>query len=178
MYKICKTPKSEARQLEFQDMLLKMLKKQKLKDITIVALCQEMGISRKTFYQYFDTIEDVLYVILDTEIRNGFLRLELNPEIGGFFTFWLERKWLLDILAKNGMSQVLVDRAYTISFSNNEEEMFTLRNMKSAGWISAIITVLVMWHHGGMKQTPEEMQELIYSMFHVNKDILTKNREK
>ena len=29
MYKICKTPKSEARQMEFQETLLKMLKKQK-----------------------------------------------------------------------------------------------------------------------------------------------------
>ncbi|MBR3910382.1 MAG: HTH domain-containing protein [Anaerotignum sp.] len=178
MYKICKTPKSEARQIEFQETLLKMLKKQKLKDITIVSLCQEVGISRKTFYQYFDTIEDVLYVILDTEIRNGFLRLELNPEIGDFFSFWQERKWLLDILAKNGMSQMLVDRAYSTANFGKEEEMYTIRNMKNAGWISAIITVLVLWHHGGMRQTPEEMQELVYTMFHVNKDILTKNREK
>ena len=178
MYKICKTQKSEARQIEFQETLLKMLKKQKLKDITIVSLCQEVGISRKTFYQYFDTIEDVLYVVLDTEIRNGFLRLELNPEIGDFFCFWQEKKWLLDILEKNEMSQILVDRAYSISNFGKEEEMYTIRNMKNAGWISAIITVLVLWHHGGMRQTPEEMQELVYTMFHVNKDILTKNREK
>lgn len=175
MYKICKTPKSEARQVEFQETLLQMLKKQKLKDITIVSLCQEMDISRKTFYQYFDTIEDVLYVILDTEIRNGFLCLELNPEIGEFFLFWQKKKPLLDILAKNGMSQMLVDRAYNMANLRNEEEMYTIRNMKNAGWLSAIITVLILWHHGGMKQTPEEMQDLIYDMFHVNKDILTKN---
>ena len=143
MYKICKTPKSEARQVEFQETLLRMLKKQKLKDITIVSLCQEMGISRKTFYQYFDTIEDVLYVVLDTEIRNGFLRLELNPEIGDFFGFWKEKKWLLDILEKNEMSQILVDRAYSISNFGKEEEVYTIQNMKNAGWLTAIITVLV-----------------------------------
>jgi hypothetical protein len=39
--------------------------------------------------------------------------------------------------------------------------------MKRAGWISAIITVLVLWHHGGMTQSPEEMQKLIYDMFHI-----------
>lgn len=72
MYKICKTPRAEARQMEFQDTLIKMLKKQKMKDITIVSLCKEMGISRKTFYQYFDTLEDVLYVILDKELRSGY----------------------------------------------------------------------------------------------------------
>ena len=71
MYKICKTAKSEARQKEFQDTLLRMLEKQKMKDITIVSLCQEMEISRKTFYQYFDTVEDVLYIMIDREMRNA-----------------------------------------------------------------------------------------------------------
>ena len=123
MYKICKTPRSEARQKEFQETLLRMLKKQKMKDITIVSLCQEMDISRKTFYQYFDTIEDVLYMIVDKELRNGFLTLEIKPQIDRFFEFWREKRWLLDILEKNGMSQILVDRAYSISSIADKEEI-------------------------------------------------------
>ena len=170
MYKICKTPKSEARQAEFQATLLRLLEKQKLKDITIVSLCQEMGISRKTFYQYFDTIEDVLYAMVDRELRNGFLCLEITPEIDKFFVFWKKQKWLLDVLQANELSQVLVDRAYFISNFTNKEDQFTTQNMKSAGWITAIITVLVLWHHGGMQQSPEEMQELLYSMFHVYRE--------
>lgn len=170
MYKICKTPKSEARQVEFQETLIRLLKKQKLKDITIVSLCQEMNISRKTFYQYFDTIEDVLYAMVDRELRGGFLCLEITPEIDKFFIFWKKQKWLLDILQKNELSQVLVDRAYFISNFTNKEEQFTTQNMKSAGWISAIITVLILWHHGGMQQSPEEMQQLLYEMFHVYRE--------
>ena len=115
MYKICKTPKSEARQKEFQDTLLRMLEKQKMKDITIVSLCQEMNISRKTFYQYFDTVEDVLYIMIDKEMRNAFLLLEYNPEVGEFFEYWIKNKWLLDILQKNEMSKLLVERAYILS---------------------------------------------------------------
>ena len=166
MYKICKTPKSEARQKEFQDTLLRMLKKQKMKDITIVSLCQEMGISRKTFYQYFDTIEDVLYIMIDKEIRDAFLLLEYNPEVADFFEFWVKNKWLLDLLEKNGMSNLLVERAY--NFSNLDRvENYSLQTMKYAGWISSIITVLILWHHGGMRQSTEEMQKLIYDLFHV-----------
>ena len=168
MYKICKTPKAEARQKEFQDTLLKMLKKQKMKDITVVSICQEMGISRKTFYQYFDTIEDVLYMIVDTELRNGFLLLEIEPEIDKFFVFWKKRCWLLDILEENKMSELLVDRAYRDMFSQIEEDRNSIAFIKNAGWISAIITVLVLWHHGGMSLSVEEMREMIYSMFHVN----------
>lgn len=169
MYKICKTPKSEARQKEFQDTLLKMLKKQKVKNITIVSLCQEMNISRKTFYQYFDTIDDVLYAILDKEIRSGFLLLELSPEIRKFFTFWKERKWLLDILDKNEMSSILMERVHTIMSSSENFDLFEIKTIKNMGWISAIITVLILWHHGGMKQNPEEMEQLIDDMFHGNR---------
>ena len=168
MYKICKTQKSEARQNEFQETLLRMLKKQKMKDVTIVALCQEMGISRKTFYQYFDTIEDVLYAIVDRELQNGFLLLEIGPDIKGFFEFWKKNKWLLDLLQKNEMSELLVDRAYNDMYATIDAEGYDIRFMKYAGWISAIITVLVLWHHDGMRQTSEEMTDLIYTMFHVN----------
>lgn len=166
MYKICKTQKSEARQKEFQDTLLRMLEKQKMKEITIVSLCAEMAISRKTFYQYFDTIEDVLYIMIDREIRNAFLLLEYNPEVGEFFEYWVKNKWLLDILERNEMSNLLVERAYVFSHIYQEKEM-SIQNMKYAGWISAIITVLVLWHHNGMKQSPDEMQKTIYEMFHI-----------
>lgn len=168
MYKICKTPRSEARQKEFQDTLLMMLKKQKMKDITIVSLCHEMDISRKTFYQYFDTIEDVLYITIDKELRNAFLLLEWNPTVSDFFAFWVKNKWLLDLLEKNNMSNILVERAYGFLDIHNDGN-YTIQKMKYAGWISSIITVLILWHHGGMKQSPEEMQQMIFEMFHVNK---------
>lgn len=167
MYKICKTPKSEARQKEFQDTLLRMLEKQKMKDITIVSLCDEMGISRKTFYQYFDTIEDVLYIMIDREMRSAFLLLEYNPELGEFFEYWIKNKWLLDVLEKNGMSNLLVERAYIFSDLYKEEGM-SIQNMKYAGWISATITVLLLWHHNGMEQSPAEMQKTMYDMFHLS----------
>ncbi len=174
MYKICKTPRAEARQMEFQDALIRLLKKNRMKDITVVLLCKEMGVSRKTFYQYFDSIDDVLYIMLDREIRSGFLLLEMTPEIERFFLFWKERKWLLDILEKNGMSQLLMYRTQMISFAENEAELFETKSMKYIGWISAIISVLVLWHHGGMKQSLKEMERLIYEMFHIGQ----KNEQK
>jgi hypothetical protein len=39
--------------------------------------------------------------------------------------------------------------------------------MKYAGGISAMITVLILWHHGGMKQSEKEMEEMIRELFHV-----------
>ena len=64
------------------------------------------------------------------------------------------------------MSDVLVERAY--NFINvYQDSNYSIQTMKYAGWISAIITVLVLWHRSGMKQSPDEMQELIFGMFHL-----------
>lgn len=175
MYKICKTAKSEERQMEFQNTLLDILEEKKLKEVTIVELCQEMQVSRKTFYQYFDTIEDVLYSIVDRELQKGFLYLEVRPDIEEFFDFWKEKRKLLDILQKNELSQILVERSY---FNSNiiEDKCYTITNMKYAGCISAIITVLVLWHHGGMIQTTEEMKEIVVTMFNMSETYYTNLR--
>ena len=139
-----------------------------MKDISIVSLCQEMGVSRKTFYQYFDTIEDVLYIMIDKELRTGFLLLEYDPQIKEFFEFWKKNRSLLDILEKNAMSNILVERAYV--FSNiTQENNSTIQNMKYAGWIASLITVLILWHHGGMLQTEEEMCQTINEMFNIGR---------
>lgn len=166
MYKICKTPKAEARQREFQDTLIRLLDKQKMESITIVSLCKEMQISRKTFYQYFDTLEDVLYAVVDREMRAGFLLLEIEPEVQKFFLFWKERKWLLDILENNGMSQLLVNRMYVIVFSESDAVLVETKGLKYAGMVSAIVAVLILWHHNGMKQSVQEMEQVIFEMFH------------
>ncbi len=174
MNKICTTPKSEARQLQFQDTLFKIMAKQRFETITVVLLCKEMGVSRKTFYQYFDTLEDVLYQVIDREVKNGFLRLEVHPEIKEFFLFWKERKWLLDVLEKNGMSHLLINRSYYDVYGS-EKDFFSSKYMKKAGYISAILTVLILWHHGGMKQSIEEMEKITMEMFYGNEDKITKN---
>lgn len=176
MYKNCKTPRSEARQLEFQNTLLEMLKKQKFEDITIVALCQQMAITRKPFYKYFDSLEDVLYAILDKELTKGFLHWQYKLEIKEFFDYWHERKWLLDLLQENNLGDMLVNRSIYVSLYDIPIQNYSIMDMKYTGWISAIISVLIVWHRGGMKQSSKEMEEVICDMFQFDIEEVNKNR--
>ena len=174
MYKICKTPRSEARQLEFQNTLLEMLKTQRFEDITIVALCKEMGITRRPFYKYFDSLEDVICAILDKALREGFLHWQYKLEIEKFFEYWKERKWLLDLLQKNGLSDLLMSRSMYVSLYNIPIQEYTIKDMKYTGWISSIISVLVVWHRGGMKQTSKEMEQVICEIFQIDLEKVNK----
>jgi len=165
MYKICKTERSLERQKLFQTILLRMMEKQKYQDITVTSLCKEMEIPRKTFYRYYDTLEDVLYAIIDSALTEGFLYLEIKADLIGFFTYWRKQKYLLDVLEKSGLSSLLVNRIYNRLNENISKENFSNEKLRYSGYIAAIMTMLLTWHHSGMKQSVEEMSQQVKYMF-------------
>ena len=60
------------------------------------------------------------------------------------------------------MSLLLIDRFYVQVFPKEKKaEEFNVEDMKYIGWIYALISVLIVWHHSGMQQPSEEMQELV-----------------
>lgn len=168
MYKICKTEKSIERQELFQLTLLSMMDKYKYQDISVTSLCKEMEIPRKTFYRYYDTLADVLYSMIDETLSQSFLCMEVTLDLEGFFTQWKNRKFLLDVLQKNGMSSMMVDRIYERLGESMHKETFCSDDIRYSASISAIMTMVFTWHHSGMKQSVEEMSELARSLLKFN----------
>ena len=173
MYKICKTEKSIQRQKLFQVTLLAMMEKQRYHDITVTALCKEMEIPRKTFYRYFEALEDVLFATIDDAITRSFLHLEIKADLESFFTYWEKNKYLLDVLETNGLSPLLINRIYEkynrgILLERVSEGGITNKELKYAGYIAAIMTMLVSWHHSGMLQSPQDMTLLVREMFRID----------
>ena len=165
MYKICKTEKSMERQKLFQTTLLAMMKKIKYQDITVTSLCKEMEIPRKTFYRYFDTLDDVLTLIIDDTLTEAFLNLEVKADVEGFFSYWKKEKALLDVLEKSGMSSVLVNHLYMRMENGRLNKELSDKDLKHASYVAALMTMLITWHHTGMKHTPKEMSDLVKEVF-------------
>lgn len=165
MYKMCKTEKSIERQKLFQTTLLEMMKKQTYQGITVTSLCKEMQIPRKTFYRYYDTLEDVLHLLLDDTVREAFLYLEVKADLIGFYTYWKRKKSFLDVLERSGLSSLLVNRIYDRLSEHDIEKEITDEDLRFAGYVAAIMTILLIWHHSGMKQSPEEISLQVKHMF-------------
>ena len=167
MYKICKTEKSAERQKLFQTTLLFMMKKTKYQDITVTDLCKQMEIPRKTFYRYYGILDDVLYAIIDDALTESFMSLEVNQDLDGFFGYWKKKKELLEVLEKNGLSTLLIDRIYQLL--NEKEDLNiqfgTVDYLRYTGYVAAIMSILLAWYHAGMKQSVEEVSELVMHMF-------------
>jgi len=168
MYKICKTEKSMERQKLFQTTLLAMMKTQIFQEITVTSLCKEMGVPRKTFYRYFDTLEDVLFVILDNTLTEAFLYLEIKADLVGFFSYWKKRRSLLDVLEKSGLSAMMVNRIHGRLGESIQAKTLTNEEMRYGAYVSAIMTMLLSWHHSGMKLSVEEMSNEVKYLFRLN----------
>ena len=164
MYKVCKTAASSERQKEFEQTLFRMMQAQSFKDITVTALCKEMNAPRKAFYRYFDTMEDVLDAFLYEILMGAYIHLDVYPELDKFFQYWKEQKHVLDILEKNGLSQRLIDHSLSLVLTDDGIENLSNRKMKHVGQISAILTIMILWHHSGMKQSTAEMKALVLDM--------------
>ena len=165
MYKLCKTEKSMERQKLFQTTLLSMMKKQKYHDISVTSLCKEMEIPRKAFYRYFDSLEDVLFLIFDVTLTESFLFLEVKTDVTGFFNYWKKHKSFLDVLEKNGLSHLLATRLQQRLNHTINNNQLVMQELRYAGYISAIMTILLIWHHAGMQQSAEEISQQVREMF-------------
>lgn len=145
-----------------------MMKKQRYQEITVTGLCKEMEIPRKTFYRYYDALEDVLYAIIDSALTEGFLYLEIKTDLVGFFSYWKKHKGLLDVLEKSSLSPLMMNRIFERFNESVYEESFSNKELRYTGYIAAIMTMLLIWHHSGMKQSAEEMSLQVKQMFKVD----------
>ena len=168
MYKICKTEKSIQRQKLFQTTLLSMMEKQQFQNITVTSLCKSMEAPRKAFYRYYDSLEDVLTAVIDEAITEAFLNLEVKVDLDGFFAYWKSRKYLLDVLEINGLSTLLINQLHGRLETRPLKDGITNKELKFAGYISALMTILISWHHAGMQQSEHEISTLVKEMFNVD----------
>ena len=160
---------------KIRDALISLMSEQELKNIQVSALVKNAGCSRSTFYNKYDSIEALLYEIIDDtldEIKRQIRKpYEQLPEID-FSIFPKEDVSLFHYLRNNrDLFHVLMKEAKTLDLSRYiadtieelyvEEYHFNLNNpnvdpklfkIYAANGISAII---LRWMETGYKASPE-----------------------
>lgn len=178
MYKHCNTEESAQRQRQLEQCLLDLMGERLLQQITISDICQKAGISRKSFYRYFDSKEDCLHALLDHVIMDGstYFLPHANGEIADvsfyiqIFEYWKQQTPLLDALVRNGQNMQPVQRIIRYIL---EEEPDYARYMgipehsvleHVVFTVSGIMGLVLAWHHEGCQKSPEQMGTLLYQM--------------
>ena len=171
MYKHCNTEESAQRQRQLEQCLLVLMKERLLPQITIGDICEQAGISRKSFYRYFDSKEDCLHALLDHAIMDGSTFYIPEPSSNNptldlccrIFEYWQAQTPLLDALERNGQSLQLLQRM--VRYILLEEPEYA--NYMGIGEhnlmehivynVGGIMGLILTWHHEGYPKSAAQM---------------------
>ncbi|MBQ9960726.1 MAG: TetR/AcrR family transcriptional regulator [Firmicutes bacterium] len=174
MYRQCTTNRTISRQRELEAGILEILLHRHFENLSVVDLCNYMNIPRKAFYRYFSSKEGALYALIDHTLIDAlkaffqFQNSTSDPRevLAAFFKFWLDKKNLLDALAYNDLSGVLLQRAisYSVSTAALSGTIFPAHDEDSREYItvffiSGIMSLVIQWHHEKFDKSPREMAE-------------------
>ena len=180
MYKQCTTEKAALQQRKIEECLLAILGEKQLSEVSVSGLCEQTGLSRKTFYRLFESKSDVLCSLIDRMIRD-FIHFYpgaelmvpgVPEELVAFYAYWKEQRLLLDVLEKNGLSTLLFERCIHHVMNEETEIMLQLglgtaqtQNMETLLFVlSGLLTLVVSWHHTGYQKTPQQMAAITYGI--------------
>ena len=180
MYKLCKTEQSAARQRQLEQGLLEAMKQKRYDEISISDLCDRMEIPRKSFYRYFTGKDGALQALIDhtlmefadyTELyRQGKVRT-IQLDLESFFQFWVQRKDLLDVLARSGLRGLLVNRAVAFALTDDvlpmrflPNENYTMQQHITMFGVCGLMSMVLNWHDTGYAIPAQEMARIAVRM--------------
>lgn len=187
MYKHCTTEESVLRQRRIEQCLLENMRRCAYSSISVSDLCAQAGISRNTFYRYYDSKDDVLDALLDhtlmehgkTQLPAVSLHSEAPAEIIQLLLYWQRQKPLLDALVRSNLEAKLVERVYhharvedpgilrrmgcVVSGCENEMLLFLM---------SGIMSLVLSWHRGGFQKPVTDIAKaltrlMFQPLFHI-----------
>lgn len=178
MYKNCNTEESAQRQQQLEECLLKNMLARPYSDISVSDLCQQAGISRKSFYRYFGNKDGCLNALLDRVLldstKSDFDKDNHSPyppELFHALEFWTHQKPLLDSLTENGLENKLVERAILHTI-HEEKDYLRWMGIQDANQdsdtllfaITGYITLILNWNKTGFQKPLSQMCATLYRL--------------
>ncbi len=173
MSKICTNEKTATRQRWIENGLLELMQECRFENITVTDLCRHLQLPRRSFYRYFEDMEDLLdglmnHTFQDMAIANDELTIDLLEK---YYDFWLRQKDLLSALAFSGMHSKFIQ--YALKFTDEkwmaeylaaEDFGMDLSREMNLFVISGLASMLISWHTEGFQKTPRQMAQIAYRM--------------
>ena len=160
------------RQKQIEESLFENLLQRPYPSVSISDLCHQLGISRKSFYNYFPDKDSCFRAIISRKLHTCILRLSSDlPEnateedaIAYYLSYWKDEKNLFDIIVRNNLLSLLMDQC--IKFLREEDQnilpFLNTPQLKTdefvlAGFVSIQITLLLQWYLQNFSTSLEEM---------------------
>lgn len=154
------------------DSLIKLMREKPYQQITIMNICKQADLSRQTFYNLFNTKEEVLRFCLQNEYEKQFLRfceqekITVNEIVEAFMSVVEENREILELMVDNHLENIISDEIakcismFTIHFINpkKKREILPYSEVMLSGALSHL---LVYWFRQEEAISTEQLTLLI-----------------
>ena len=162
--------------------LFQLMLRREYNDISVKDICAKAGVSRMSFYRYYNKKDDIFIDYCDARFEEFYIENLNHREIKSeefvlaMFKFFKKYSRQLSILKKAGKEQILIEQfngyaKYMMTHSASKEIQNMFYNPVVAPfWAGGLYNVLASWLNSGMEQSPEEMCNYLISMAKMFKD--------
>ena len=175
---------------------LELLEENPYQKIQVKALCQRAGVSRPTFYNHYQRVEDLLYEFLASRQKPLYEQMQqeleegLEPEEVIFngtvscYQFWNQHAELFQLIQSAGMEDVIkknLRKMDQFAYQNIGRRINEIGDPEVLEFFISQLTntyylLYNLWIKTGRKRTPEEMAEL--QMIFTSPELITTLAEK
>ena len=156
--------------------LTSLIEKDDFKLITITQICQEAKISRQTFYNNFETKEDIIKYYIEQLLRKYISLQDFSgPKLYSekMFKDMPFSKKFLKMLDENDLLHFLYDALYSfVSFTESNIDVHRLLGSSEYDSyfydyvVSACVSILRIWTKNDFKESPETLGKMIDVFFY------------
>lgn len=188
-------PRSIRARQAFHQALIDLLKKKTFQKISVTDIARQAGLARHTFYNHYETKEELLNSIIDSILNELFVyaaelditlgSTDVDPEVNQkiavkFFQIWQENTEIVKILDSVDIDRLLIKRMKE-SFTNYFDQhsgarALTIEPALLQYLISfnayAAIGILNQWLEDGMQYPPEVMGEFLHHFIGVGQRVI------
>lgn len=170
------------RQRQIEDCLYENLLHRPYTSVSISDLCHQLGLSRKSFYNYYPDKDACFRAIIKRKIQACMLHLTTIPAndsdnrdvLSAFLTFCREEKGFFDIITRNNLVPHLLDQCIRYIREDDKVvmERLSTEQLKNdpyvlSCYVSVNITFVLQWYMENYSTPLDEMirkyQRLLYS---------------
>lgn len=154
--------------------LLQLMEEKPYKNITVKELTERSDLARQTFYQLFDSKEEILEYHLDYLFQNYLqemhnLKLLTTSELTRlYFVFAEQNERFIRLLIQNDLISILNNKfnSYLGEIMNllKLEQDVILDQYATAFLSSGLVGILVFWFNHDKNLTIDELAALVYGM--------------
>lgn len=169
-------PATYRRQQQIEECLYESLLQRHYTSVSISYLCQQLGISRKSFYNYYPDKDSCFRSIINHKLQQCILCLTNAPRdnaVETFLLYWKNEKLFLDIIVRNNLLHLLMEQCmiFLKEESQGVPEFLRTPHWQTdeyilASYVNIHITLILQWYQHSFDTPLEEMvftyQRLLY----------------